>query len=150
MYVPANPDLRCSILEQYHDAPTAGHPGILGTLIAVQKDYYWPGMHSFVRSYVSGCSVCQQFKINQRPMKLTLIPISTSSDAQPFTHLSMDFITGLPQSGPFNSILVVADHGLTKGVLLFPVDKEISATENRTDLFIRNFQTIWLTRQPHF
>ena len=50
-------------------------------------------------------------------------------------HLSMDFITGLPQSGPYNAILVVAHHGLTKGMILFPIDKEISATET-TQIFL--------------
>ena len=41
----------------------------------------------------------------------------------------MDFITDLPPVNGFDSILVVADQGLTKGVILTPRKKSITAEE---------------------
>ncbi len=47
-YVPYDIDLRRSIVQRYHDSPTAGHPGELGTFVSVSLDYWWPGMRTFV------------------------------------------------------------------------------------------------------
>ena len=41
----------------------------------------------------------------------------------------MDFITDLPLVDSFDSILVVVDQGLTKGVILTPCNKTITAEE---------------------
>ena len=41
----------------------------------------------------------------------------------------MDLITNLPTSDGFNSILVMVDHGLTKGVILIPCNKMIMAEQ---------------------
>jgi hypothetical protein len=37
-----NDKLRREIVSQYHDAPTAGHPGITSTLFSISQDYWWP------------------------------------------------------------------------------------------------------------
>ena len=65
IYIPDNLELRWLIVKQFHDVPTAGHPGILGTFQELSIEYYWPGMRTFVRNYVQGCAHCQQFKINR-------------------------------------------------------------------------------------
>ena len=36
------------LLETYHNALTAGHLGVLKTLRAMCKDYWWPGIRQFV------------------------------------------------------------------------------------------------------
>ena len=41
----------------------------------------------------------------------------------------MDFITNLPPIDGFDSILVMVDQGLTKGVILNPCNKTITAEE---------------------
>ena len=46
----------------------------------------------------------------------------------------MDFITDLPPSEGFDSIMVVVDHGSTKGVILEPCHKTIDATGTGTIL----------------
>ena len=45
----------------------------------------------------------------------------------PFQQVSCDLITDLPSSAGFDSILVVVDHGLTKGVILCPTKKNVTA-----------------------
>ena len=52
----------------------------------------------------------------------------------------MDFITDLPGSDSFDSIFIVVDQGLTKGVILMPCNKTITAAET-ADLYIKNVFT---------
>jgi transposase InsO family protein len=52
----------------------------------------------------------------------------------------MDLITDLPTSKGFDSILVIVDHGLTKGVILVPCSKTLSA-EGVGDLLFRYLLT---------
>ena len=49
----------------------------------------------------------------------------------------MDLITDLPLSEGFNSILVVVDQGLTKGVILIPCNKTITV-EGTAQLLFKN------------
>ena len=46
----------------------------------------------------------------------------------------MDFITDLPVSDGFDSIMVVVDHGSTKGVILESCNKTITAEQTGTIL----------------
>jgi hypothetical protein len=45
---------------------------------------------------------------------------------QPFAHCSMDLITDLPPAEGSDSILVVVDQGLLKGVILCPTIKTVT------------------------
>jgi transposase InsO family protein len=128
-YIPANDELRREIVQRYHDAMTAGHPGELQTFNAVAQHYWWPGLRTFIKNYVRGCGVCQQFKINRRPSKPALVPIPASKSLRPFAQIAADFITDLPVSKGYDSILSVVDHGHTKGVILIPCNKTITAEE---------------------
>ena len=49
-----------------------------------------------------------------------------AKSTQPFANCSMDLITDLPHVNGFDSILVMVDQGLTKGVILIPCDKMIT------------------------
>ena len=111
-----------------------GHPGQFATLKLVRRDYWWPGMASFVRNYVLGCAMCQQAKINTHPTVPPLMPIPAKKGAWPFEMVTVDFITDLPPSTDrwgrtFDALMVVADHDATKGVVLSPCTKTIDAME---------------------
>ena len=80
-----------------------------------------------VKHFVAGCPVCQQNKTNTHPVVPPLLPIK-STISLPFKQLSVDLITDLPPSLGFDSVMVVVDHGLTKGVILAPCLKTIDAT----------------------
>ncbi len=132
-YVSADIELHCQILCMYHDSQTAGHPGILVTFNAVSKYYYWPGLHLFVHNYINGCLECQQFKINHHSAKPSLVPIHTVLFLHPFSQTSMDFLTNLPLANDgSDSLLVLVDHGLMKGVILIPCTKKISTLQTVT------------------
>ena len=68
----------------------------------------------------------------------------------------MDFITDLPLSNSYDSIMVMVDHGLTKGVIFSPCNKTINAIDTAT-LIINNIyqcfglpDIIILDRGPQF
>ena len=52
-----------------------------------------------------------------------------ATTTRPFTYCSMDFITDLPTVNKYDSILVVVDQGLSKGVILLPCNKTITAEQ---------------------
>ena len=80
-YVPADENLHRDIVRRYHDPQPMGHPGQFATLELVRRDYWWPGMASFVRNYVLGCAMCQQAKINTHPTVPPLMPIPAKKGA---------------------------------------------------------------------
>ena len=117
------------LMRSYHDLETAGHPEELETYNLIKEHYWWPSLRSFVKNYVQGCSQCQQFKINRNPSHLAFLPTEGAISTRPFAHCSMDLITDLPPADRFDSILVVVDQGLSKGVILIPCNKTLMAED---------------------
>ena len=136
-YIPKNTDLRRELVKSFHDHETAGHPGEIGTYNAVRQHYWWPGLRTFVKNYVQGCGACQQFKIDRSPSKPAYIPTEGATSLRPFANCSMDLITDLPLADGFDSILVVVDQGLSKGVILIPCNKTITS-EDTARLLLEN------------
>ena len=128
-FVPDQLELRKEIVHLHHDTLSSGHPGVTKTLELIKRQYFWPGMARFVKNYVSGCPTCQQMKVITHPTVPGLNPIPTDEGTLPFKKISTDFIVELPEDDGFNSIMVMVDHGLTKGVILCPCRTNINATE---------------------
>ena len=63
-YIPKDFELQKDIVKMHHDHETAGHSGELETYNTIKGQYWWPGLRTFVKNYVKGCAICQQFKIN--------------------------------------------------------------------------------------
>ena len=105
MYVSEDQDLRMEIICLHHDTPISRPPGTEETLELMQHSYTWPGMSTLVKDYVSRCDHCAHFKgSNQTPAgKLKLL----DTPPGPWKEISADFITDLPESEEFNSILVL-------------------------------------------
>jgi Integrase zinc binding domain/Integrase core domain len=125
-YIPKDQELRRDILKLFHDHETAGHPGELETYNSVKQHYWWPGLRIFVKNYIKGCGICQQFKIDQNPSHPSFLPVEGAILTRPFAHCSMDLITDLPPAEGSDSILVVVDQGLSKGVILCPTTKMVT------------------------
>jgi hypothetical protein len=83
----------------------------------------------------------QQFKINRSPSNPAYIAIEGANNTRPFAKCSMDLIMDLLPVEGYNSILVVVDQGLSKGVILCPCAKTImwegTATLLHDNLFKR-------------
>ena len=116
-------------MQNFHDHEMAGHPGELGTYNAVQQHYWWPGLRTFVKNYVQGCGTCQQFKIDRSPSRPAFIPTEGAKSTRPFAYTSMDLIMDLPPADGYDSILVVVDQGLSKGVILISCNKALTSEE---------------------
>jgi hypothetical protein len=124
LYVP--PSARSSLLHSIHSSPLSGHLGRFRTKTIVERDFWWPGLSTFVNSFVAGCAICQQNKVRTHPVTPSLNPIK-STTTLPFKQLSVDLVTDLPFSNSYDSLMVVVNHGLTKGVILVPCSKTIDA-----------------------
>ena len=133
VYVPSDPSFWQAILTCCHNHKTAGHPGYLKTCQLVASKFWWPGLASFVQKYVKGCVICQQNKSNTHPTIPPLTPIHSAATC-PLQQTSCDLITDLSLSTGFDSLLVVVDHRLTKGVILCPTKKTITV-EGVANLF---------------
>ena len=79
-----------------------------------------------VKRYIAGYIPCQQMKPNTHPTRPAINPIPPVNSL-PFKTLTMDFITDLPLSNGFDSILVVTDHDCSKGTVLIECHKTIDA-----------------------
>jgi hypothetical protein len=102
----------------------------------VQRGYWWKGMKSSVHEYVSRCHDCQLNKSgNHRPHGL-LQPLEIPE--RPWSHISVDFVTGLPPVGPlqFDTITVFVDR-LSKMVHYVPCVEKLPAADF-AQLFMHN------------
>jgi hypothetical protein len=75
-------------------------------------------------------------KSNTHPVTPPIVPIPSSAII-PFTCVSVDLIMDLPPSGGFDSIMVMVDYGLTKGVIITPCLKTITS-EGVAKLFFKH------------
>ena len=94
-------------------------------------------MATFVTKYIQGCATCQQFKVQTHPQKPALMPIESLS-SRLFGQVGIDFMTDIPVSEGFDSIMVVVDHGLSKGVILTPCSKTGLTAPHTARLYIDN------------
>jgi len=60
IYIPESPSLHMDILREHHDAPLAGHHGISKTIELITRNYWFPGIRAFTKSYINSCQLCQQ------------------------------------------------------------------------------------------
>ena len=50
------------VLQEVHDSPVGGHPGISNTWNLIKQRYEGPRLCQFVEAYVKGCAKCQESK----------------------------------------------------------------------------------------
>jgi hypothetical protein len=120
LVIPPNPDLFCKIMKEWHNLPTAGHPGRDETVRCITNQYHWPGAHQWIESYIKGCATCQQNKNLTHRTRTPLYCITVLPEAQPFEQIAMDLITGLPKSKGYDAILTIMDHGCSRAAIFLP------------------------------
>jgi hypothetical protein len=76
--------LRCQVLQNLHDSPFAGHPGIANMWELVRESYEGPRLRQFIEEYVKGCAQCQESKMNVHRLKAPLQHFDTDVAAGPF------------------------------------------------------------------
>jgi Integrase zinc binding domain len=116
------------VLYFYHDTPVAGHPGISNTFSLLKCNYWWSNMKQFVTNYVKGCTQCQANKANTHKTRPPLYPIKPQNTLS-FKTIALNFITKLPKSRGFDTILTITNHDCSKAALFIPCRKEIDGPE---------------------
>jgi len=128
IYIPHSIEdtLRQQIIQMHYDLPFAGHPGQWKTYELVSRNYWWPGMTTFVKKYVMGCDMCQRIKnCPQQPFG-PLVPNKVPN--RPWEIISTDLITQLPESNGYNVICVIVDR-LTKRAHFIPINNQFSSKD---------------------
>ena len=128
-------ELRDIVLEQLHDAPTAGHLGQKKTRYRVQIRYYWFRMRETIDRWIQTCDACQKRK---RPQKTPKSGMTMQPCGGIFQRIAMD-ICGKVRATPDGNlyVLVVADY-FSKYTMLFPLKDK----ESQTVLHV--FATHWI------
>ena len=124
--VPSGLVLRQELMAQFHNSPTAGHPGRDNTLALISQHYWWPGMNVWVEQYVAGCAQCQQSKIHTTRKKTPLYRIPGDSSMCPFNTIALDLITQLPKANGHNTILTIVDQGCSRATIFIPCQTMIT------------------------
>lgn len=124
LFVPQS--VRAAVLRWGHSSKLAVHPGVRGTLAVIRQRFWWPTIEQDVRRFVSSCPVCAQTKSGNSPPAGLLRPLPTPS--RPWSHIALDFVTGLPPSMGNTVILTVVDR-FSKSAHFIPLPKLPSAKE---------------------
>jgi len=124
LYVP--PKCRTLVLKICHDSPSAGHFGIKKTTNLLSRDFWWSSLSTDVKDYVRSCETCCRSKDSRHKPYRLLNPLEIPS--HPWSSISMDFITDLPESDGYTCIFTVADR-LTKMCHFIPFPKVPSAVD---------------------
>ena len=120
-------ELRRGVTSLFHDSTTTGHPGIAKTLQLLQQYYWWPNQKHYITEYIKGCATCQMTKVNTHLSHPPLYPITPAENARPFETFAMDFITKLPPSRGYDTILTITDMDCSKASVFIPCNETIDS-----------------------
>ena len=96
--------LRLRVIQELHNE---GHMGRDKTMKLVTDSYFWPTMRKEITKFVERCHICQ---VSQGTTTNVGIYMPLPIPDQPWIHVSMDFILGLPRTQQGNdSIFAVVD-----------------------------------------
>ncbi|KAK3526444.1 hypothetical protein QTP70_025477 [Hemibagrus guttatus] len=135
IFVP--PQFRLQVMQWVHEAPSSGHPGIQRSTQFVRHRFWWPSLTSDVEEHVRACSTCAQTRTSRQLPEGLLEPLPIPQ--RPWSHLSVDFLTDLPDSGGHTAVLVVVDR-FSKGCKLIPLKGLPSAMQTAEALFLHVFR----------
>ncbi len=124
LFVPET--LRSDVIRWSHCSKVACHPGVSRTMFLIKQRFWWPSMARDIQCFVLACSVCAISKTSNRPSAGLLQPLSVPS--RPWSHISLDFVTGLPASSGNTVVLTVVDR-FSKAAHFIPLPKLPSARE---------------------
>lgn len=124
LYVPYS--VRPQVLQWGHSTQLSCHPGSRRTQAFIGRRFWWPSMKEDIRSFVQSCPVCARNKTSTRPPAGLLQPLSVPQ--RPWSHISLDFVTGLPPSDGNTTILTVVDR-FSKSVHFIPLPSLPSAKD---------------------
>lgn len=124
LVIPDASNLIQMILKENHSSPIGGHSGNSRTMARIAYQYFWHNMKKDIEQFVQNCAICQQAKSSHSLPAGLLQPLPIPS--QVWEDVAMDFITGLPPSFGYTTIMVVIDR-LTKFAHFVPLKSDYSS-----------------------
>lgn len=132
LYIPYHEEFKNKLLELTHSGPWGHTRGM--TKLSIGRAFYWPRLKADLKNFIRACNTCQRTKVDNTLPSGLLQPQHIPT--QPWTHISMDFIDGLPISHEFDSLCVVMDR-LMKYINFIPL-KHPYTTKVVADLFLKH------------
>ena len=129
--------VRSPVLQWAHASRIACHPRCRRTLALLQQWFWWPSMAADTKEFVAACSVCARSKASHQAPAGLLRPLPIPH--RPWSHVAVDFVTGLPPSEGNTVILTVVDR-FSKAAHFIPLPKLPSALETANLLVIHVFR----------
>jgi transposase InsO family protein len=83
-------------------------------------------MKDTITNYIKGCALCQSRKNNPTNPKPPLFPIPSDTYTLPFESIALDFITKLPNSQTYDTILTITDT-FSKASIFVPCNETIDS-----------------------
>nr|GFB00603.1 retrotransposon protein, putative, Ty3-gypsy subclass [Tanacetum cinerariifolium] len=126
LVVPNDATLREALLTEAHSSPFSIHPGSTKMYHDLKQHFWWSGMKGDVALFVSKCLICQQVKIEHQRASGLLQPLDIP--VWKWDEISMDFVTGLPQTQRRHDAIWVVVDRLTKSAHFLPIRKDYSVS----------------------
>ncbi|KAK3568454.1 hypothetical protein QTP86_007303 [Hemibagrus guttatus] len=139
LFVPQQ--FRPQVMQWVHGAPSSGHPGTRRSTQLISHRFWWPSLGPDVERYVQQCSTCAQARTSRQHPEGLLVPLPIPR--RPWSHLSVDFLTDLPDSGGFMAAMVVVDR-FSKGCKLVPLKGLLTAMQTVEAMFCHVFRNFGL------
>jgi len=115
--------LRRRIFEELHDH--TGHFGMERTRKLIMRRFWWDGITADINKWTSECETCAKIKHSRQKPAGLLQPLKIPQ--QPWSNISMDFITDLPKTKQGHVMMLVVVDRFSKMVRLIPVGEDSSA-----------------------
>ena len=115
-----------AIINEVHNEPTAGHPGIEKSYKRAAQIYYWRGMYKTIAEYVRKCETCQRCKSDQRG-KIGLM--GTREIDAPWKVVSADLIGPFPTSKAGFKYVIVFEDLFSKYIICIPLKNNFGTPE---------------------
>ena len=90
----------------------------------MSRNYWWPGITKFIAQYVKGCDRCSRTKTYPAKPMGELVPNQIPKKV--WEIITVDLITGLPDSQGYNAIMVTVDR-LSKMVHVLPTHNTVTS-----------------------
>ena len=139
--------LQTEVLQEVHDQPASGHPGVARTVSMLKRHFYWSGCTADIKRYVRNCHPCQRSKAPRN--KLNELLVSLPVPEQRWRDIAMNFITGLPKSEGYNAICTIIDR-LTKERHYVPCHWGEDGTSTEVTVWIMIWNVFRLHGLPDF
>lgn len=117
--------LRTEILNQLHNAKSAGHLGREKTLGKLRARYYWPGMTSDVSRWCQTCILCQRRKPGPG---LGKSPMQREPVYRPLECIAIDIMGPLPVTEKGNQYIMVVGDYFSKWTEAYPLPDHTAQT----------------------